>query len=187
MEQQQKKILVLVGASGSGKTTLGDYLKTKGVAELVSNTTRKMRPGEKADVTYYYVTKEEILALEMVERSNYDGQAIYGLSKREVEEKLKTNALVFFIADIKGAFAVKQHFPKETVIVYLETTLDDMRKHMALRGDSTEAIEHRIAFALTSKELENGNFSDIIVKNGTLEELKLQFNRIILAWKMGDL
>jgi len=184
MEQQQKKILVLVGASGSGKTTLGDYLKTKGVAELVSNTTRKMRPGEQADVTYYYVTKEEILALEMVERSNYDGQAIYGLSKREVEAKLKTNTLVFFIADIKGAFAVKQHFPKETLIVYLETTPADMRQHMTLRGDSTEAIEHRIAFALSSKEFENGKFSDIIISNGTLEECEGQLEKIILALKL---
>jgi guanylate kinase len=187
MEQQQKKILVLVGASGSGKTTLGDYLKTQGVPELVSNTTRKMRPGEKAGVTYYYVTKEEILGMEMVERSNYDGQAIYGLAKKEVEEKLKDNDLVFFIADIKGAFAVKQHFPQETVIVYLTTTLADMRKHMAMRGDKAEAIEGRINFAVSSKELENGKLSDIIVKNGTLEELKLQFNGIILAWKMGSL
>jgi guanylate kinase len=187
MEKKQKKILVLVGASGSGKTTLGDYLKTLGVPELVSNTTRGKRPGEVDGVTYYYVSKEEILKMEMVERSNYDGQATYGLSRREVEEKLKENDLVFFIADIKGAFAVKKHFPKETIIVYLETTLEDMKKHMAERGDSIEAIEKRLAFAVVSGELENWKYSDIIIRNGTLEECKSQIKGIFLAWKMGDL
>ena len=186
-KEVQKKIIVIVGASGSGKTTLGNYLISLGVPELVSNTTREKRPGEEEGITYHYVTKEEIVKMDMIERSQYDGQAMYGLSKEEVEEKLSKNDIVFFIADINGAFSVRKHYPKETLIVYLDTTIEDMKKHMKMRGDSDESIERRINFAVNSKELENGKFADIIINNGSLDECRIQFSKIILALRMGNL
>ena len=186
-KEVQKKIIVIVGASGSGKTTLGNYLISLGVPELISNTTREKRPGEEEGITYHYVTKEEIVKMDMIERSQYDGQAMYGLSKEEVEEKLSKNDIVFFIADINGAFSVRKHYPKETLIVYLDTTIEDMKKHMKMRGDSDESIERRINFAVNSKELENGKFADIIINNGSLDECRIQFSKIILALRMGNL
>jgi guanylate kinase len=186
-KEVQKKIIVIVGASGSGKTTLGNYLISLGVPELISNTTREKRPGEEEGITYHYVTKEEIVKMDMIERSQYDGQAMYGLSKEEVEEKLSKNDIVFFIADINGAFSVRKHYPKETLIVYLDTTIEDMKKHMKMRGDSDESIERRINFAVNSKELENGKFADIIINNGRLDECRIQFSKIILALRMGNL
>ena len=115
------------------------------------------------------------------------GLAAQRISKEEVEEKLSKNDIVFFIADINGAFSVRKHYPKETLIVYLDTTIEDMKKHMKMRGDSDESIERRINFAVNSKELENGKFADIIINNGSLDECRIQFSKIILALRMGNL
>ena len=50
-------IYVLMGPSGSGKTVLSNVLKSLGIEELVSHTTRKPRHGETDKSTYYFVTE----------------------------------------------------------------------------------------------------------------------------------
>jgi len=66
-------IYVIIGPSGSGKTTLGDYFRSLGMNELVSHTTRKMRPGEVDGISYHYVTEEEISVIDKIEESVYAG------------------------------------------------------------------------------------------------------------------
>mgnify|MGYP001161904937 CR=1 FL=1 len=174
-----KKIFILVGPSGSGKTTLGEYLKSKGIPELVSHTTRKKRKGEIDGVTYYFISKKEFDALEKIEYSEYDGN-FYCLSKKEVEEKLLKFNSVFAITDIHGVQQIKKHYPNEGVAIFIETTIDERVDRMKKRGDSKENIASRVAHAIINDELENGKYCDYIIRNDKLQKAKLALNRIIL-------
>lgn len=173
-----KKIFVLVGPSGSGKTTLGEHLKSKGIPELVSHTTREMRKGEIDGVTYYYISKEEFDALDKIEYSEYAGN-FYCLSRQEVEDKLSKYNYVFAITDIHGVQQIKKHYPQETVSIFIDVTFDEMVERMKERGDSKENIASRVAHAIISDELENGKYCDYIIRNDKLQKAKLALNRII--------
>ena len=55
-------MLVLMGKSASGKTTIAQKLAMKhGFHSVVTYTSRPMRKGEIADVTYHYIPKEKFL------------------------------------------------------------------------------------------------------------------------------
>ncbi|MBS7384058.1 MAG: guanylate kinase, partial [Bacilli bacterium] len=53
-------MIVITGPSASGKTATCLYLQEHfGIRKVVTHTTRAMRVGEKNDVDYHFVTKEE--------------------------------------------------------------------------------------------------------------------------------
>ena len=76
-------IYIVMGPSGSGKTLVGEYLKEKGMKELVSHTTRLPRPGEVQGVSYHFVDEVTFQQTKKVEASAYSGYW-YGVSEKEV-------------------------------------------------------------------------------------------------------
>ena len=57
-------MILLVGASASGKTEIAKYLRTRyGMVKAITHTTRAMRVGERQDVDYHFVSKDEFLRL----------------------------------------------------------------------------------------------------------------------------
>jgi len=81
-------IYIVMGPSGSGKTLVGEYLKEKGMKELVSHATRAPRQGEVDGISYHFVDVLTFQETEKVEESAYAGNW-YGVSKKEVAEKTK--------------------------------------------------------------------------------------------------
>ena len=177
-----RKIFVLVGPSGSGKTTLGEYLKSLGIPELVSHTTRRMRKGEIDGVTYHFINKEEFDSIEKVEYSEYAGN-YYCLSKKEVENKLSKHNRVFAITDINGMKQVKEKYPEETISIFIEVTTNEMINRMMVRGDSEENIAKRINHAIENGELDNHKYCDYTIRNDKLYKAKHALDKIIrLEW-----
>lgn len=176
-----KRIFLLIGPSGSGKDTLGEHLKSKGIPELVSHTTRKMREGEIDGVNYHFITKEKFNKIERIEESNYSGN-FYALSKSEVDSKLKEFNSVFAIVDINGYEQIKEKYPEETVSIYIEVTLDEMAYRMRQRGDKKEDIAKRISNAILTDELSNGKECDYIIRNedGLFNLSKEALDKIII-------
>ena len=81
-------MIVITGPSASGKTATCLYLQEHfGIRKVVTHTTRAMRVGEKNDVDYHFVTKEEFMRMkendEFVETVFYNGN-YYGTSRKEV-------------------------------------------------------------------------------------------------------
>lgn len=162
-----KKIITITGPSGSGKTTIANMLKNEGIPELVSHTTRAIRTGEVADSAYHFVSADDFSRTEMIESSEYAGNQ-YGLSKKEVDEKLSKHDVVVFVTDIHGMRQVKTQYPAITKTVFLEVTMDEMEERMRNRGDSESNIEFRLKNAINNLELENGQCCDFIVRNNIL-------------------
>ena len=72
-------IYILVGGSGAGKTSLGEKLRENGTNKIVSHTTRKMRVGEVDGKDYYFVSRDEFMAVEKLEYEEYANN-YYGIS-----------------------------------------------------------------------------------------------------------
>lgn len=90
------KLFIIGGASGSGKTTIMKALKSIWLKEIIPMTSRKPRKNEKEGTDYYFVSKNEILRLKRNgELALYLEfiRTCYGVSKKEIEDKLKTATL----------------------------------------------------------------------------------------------
>lgn len=178
-----KRIYILLGPSGAGKTTLGGYLKELGIPELVSHTTRPMREGEIDGVSYHFITREEFDAIEKAEFTDYGGSA-YCLSKKEIEDKLKDNDIVFAITDINGVKQLKEKYP-EVKVIFITIPLEEMEIRMRARKDAEENIQKRLRNAIENKEHANIIYADYVIENFNIEESKKQIRDIVLGEKSG--
>lgn len=158
-------IYIINGPSGTGKTIVGEYLKTKGIRELISHTTRKPRVGEVDGISYHFVSEEVFEKTDKVEESVYAGNR-YGVSKGEVIEKIHGGD-VYAVTDINGTKAFKKTFGNRVKVIYVGSTPRFLRKRMILRGDSKESIRRRIATYRNSKEMKNAKYADFIVENNS--------------------
>lgn len=171
-------IYVIIGPSGSGKTTLGDYFKSIGMHELVSHTTRKMRPGEEDGISYHFVSEDEFVLIDKIEESIYSGNR-YGVSRREVEEKLKSGD-VFAVTDINGAKAFRRLYKDLVSVIYICSSARRLRERMRARGDSKESVRARIHVLRDKREYANRFFADhVIENNGSVRTLLNKGRRIV--------
>ena len=101
-----------------------------------------MRPGEKDGVDYYFVTKERFLKMKaegrFVETTEYNGN-YYGSTLSEIADDKA------IIVDPSGLEAFRKLGNKRIVTFFFYAEEECRRARMALRGDSPEAIEKRIA------------------------------------------
>lgn len=165
---KQKKIIVLVGPSGSGKTTIGNRLAEKGIPKLITTTTRPPRPGEVEGIDYYFKKKSEMQPQDFVEQTHYNG-FIYGLSRKEVQDKLKHFDVVHVVMDQPGASAMKQFYPEETCVVFIGIKPEDFIDRLRARGESEEFIKERIAHSEENGELVPPPFTDYLIENNDLK------------------
>lgn len=177
---RKKIIWALVGPSGSGKTTVGmETLKRLGIPEIVSHTTRAMRPGEEEGVTYYYVTKEVFDALEKVEEVCYAGN-YYCTSKNEINKKFQEADELAIIVSLEGAEALKECYGEDVVkSIFMNVNEEECIKRMIARGDSEEAIESRKKRFVEAHEFENAKNCDFTYDGGYLpmDEDRIAFEK----------
>ena len=173
------RINLLLGASGSGKTTLGLRLEQElGVSKLVSHTTRKKRIDEIEDISYYFTTKEKFQEIELIEQTKYDGH-FYGVSKQELESKLKTSGEYYATLNIEGVLAIKELYPELTRVIYIEITYEALKERMEKRGDDPQLIKTRLETVKRYNECENHRYADVVINNeGALEDAWEELKRL---------
>ena len=138
-------ILVISGPSGSGKgTILQQAAEQNGNLRFsVSATTRKPRPGEIPDVSYFYKTREEfeemIASGEILEWDEFCCNR-YGTPKTPLAKAIESGVDVIMDVTVPGAMAVKRAFPEDSVSVFiLPPSLEELERR--LRGRNTETEE----------------------------------------------
>lgn len=156
-------IYIIIGPSGSGKTLAGEYLKEKGIQELISHTTRRPRPGEVEGTAYHFVEEVVFHATKKVEENFYAGN-YYGVSLDEVLKKTRDGD-VFAVTDINGAKAFKKKYGDAVKVIYVESAPRKLRARMKRRGDSRASIRRRIDAYRKNKEAGQRFYADIILDN----------------------
>ena len=180
-EAIKNKVLVVVGPSGVGKDTLMQKVFDKYPGHFkkgVTNTSRKMRPGEKEGYNYYYVSLEKFLKLidegALVEFNFYNGN-YYGLSKKELENGTKGEKILYVIIDINGAKSIHDLKIPANFVGILPPNEDILEQRLRGRGtESDEVVKGRLETAKTeTRRINEAEYFNYKVINDDLDEAVL--------------
>jgi guanylate kinase len=135
-------LVVLSGPSGVGKTTITKALVEQGWPGhvLITATTRRPRPEERAGVHYYFLTMAEfhlrIDRGEFLEHAEVHGN-LYGTPAAPVREQLAAGRDVIMTIDPQGAQSIRTRTRGAVFVFLAPDTLDDLVERVNLRGQDT--------------------------------------------------
>lgn len=159
-------IICLIGPSGSGKTTLATEMETFGIPQLVSYTTRPMRPGETEGVGHHFITDSEAEELLRTHRplayTVFGGYRYFALFS-QLKFASRPNDVLTYVIDEEGYYdlhgeleanANRLHyeygFPMSEPVQLLPVSID--------RTDVTNVDANRMARDLDRTTLPEGTF-----------------------------
>lgn len=180
------RLFVISAPSGSGKTTLCNKLLEDdlGLANSVSITTRKARPGEQEGIDYHFVSRKKfqnmIAADEFLEYEGNFGE-LYGTPKRFIEKNLAIGRSVLLSVDVKGAMKVKKQYPRESRLIFISPpSITALRKRLlSRRSEDRRSLAARLGLA--RKEMLYKNRYDYNVVNDNLAGAHRKLKNIILS------
>lgn len=178
-------VFIISAPAGTGKTTLVRMLINEFdcVAESVSCTTRKIRPGEIPGRDYFFLTDEEFedkkSSGDFLEFAEVFGHQ-YGTSREYVTKSQATGKHVFLVIDTQGAMRLKKEkFP--AVYVFLSPpSLEELKQRLCKRQtECPETIEKRLSWA--EQEMEMARHYDYHIVNDNLDNAYTILRSIVIA------
>ena len=182
-------LIVLSSPSGAGKSTISRLLLKADpeVTMSISATTRPMRPGERDDVDYHFVSDAEfdrlIEAGEFVEWAPvFDYR--YGTPKAPVKAALKAGSDILFDIDWQGTQQLHSAMGEDLVRIFiLPPSLDELERRLRHRGtDSEEVIASRMQRA--ASEISHWAEYDYVLVNRDAAECLQQVQTIVAAERL---
>ncbi len=179
-------LIVLSGPSGVGKGTVRKALfdmPNHNLVYSVSMTTRKMRPGERDGVDYYFVSKDEFEQLihegKFLEYAEFVGN-YYGTPLDKINENLERGNEVVLEIEVDGALQVKKKVPNCVMIFLVPPGKEALYERLRRRGtESEEIIEERVQKA--NREFKKAKYYDYIVVNDEVHNAADRIMAIIRA------
>ncbi len=168
-------LFVLSAPSGCGKTTLLKRVMSElpGLVFSVSHTTRAPRRGEEDGRDYFFVSREEFLAIRDRQPSGFLEWAevhgnLYGTSRAEVERRQAAGLDVILDIDVQGAAQVRAAANPVTIFI-APPSLDELGRRLRGRGtEDEETIALRLAGA--QREMQAAAGYDYLIVNDDLDE-----------------
>ena len=187
----KKGLLVILAApSGTGKSTICRKLikNNKGWNFSISATTRIRRDEEIDGEDYTFISNTEFehclkfgdfLEWEWVHGNKY------GTLWSSVEEGLDNKKVMIFDIDVKGAMAIKEEYPDNTLLLFIEPPGDNineqkeaLNERLVNRGNEQElAIKHRLKRFET--EMEFKEKFDYVFVNENLDKTIQKVEKLI--------
>lgn len=167
-------IFVLSSPSGAGKTTIARRLvaRDRNLTFSISETTRSMRPGERDQIDYHFVTSEQfdthVQQGKFLEHACVFGNA-YGTPAAPVETALAEGRDVIFDVDWQGARQLREKVRTDMVSLFiLPPSLACLQTRLRNRTqDDPDVIAHRMSRA--QEEIGHWEEYDYVIVNHTLE------------------
>lgn len=179
----QNIMVILSSPSGVGKTTITKKIQQKynSFKISVSHTTRSARSNEVDGVDYNFVDLNEFKKL-IKEKKFYEYAKIfgnyYGTLKKNVDEKIKRNDIIFDI-DWQGTKQLSKHKNLNLLKIYLiADTKEELKKRLINRSQNSDE-EIDIRFKSFDDDIKHWNDYDYIVVNKNLDICFKQIEEII--------
>lgn len=191
------KLILIVGPSGSGKGTVIAELKKRHPEFVfpVSATTRVIRPGEKNDEVYHFISREEFeqatvrgdfLEYAEVHQNNY-----YGTLKKPILDALAAEKIIIREVDIQGFESIRRMIPKtissdQLVSIFLVVSdLNELKLRILNRGKlPEEEIERRMESA--RREIAKSKECDYQIESphGQIPRIVAEVEKIIFSFSL---
>ena len=182
-KSEQNIMVILSSPSGVGKTTITKKIQQKysSFKISVSHTTRSARSNEVDGVDYNFVDLNEFKKL-IKEKKFYEYAKIfgnyYGTLKKNVDEKIKRNDIIFDI-DWQGTKQLSKHKNLNLLKIYLiADTKEELKKRLINRSQNSDE-EIDIRFKSFDDDIKHWNDYDYIVVNKNLDICFKQIEEII--------
>ncbi len=183
MQDRENIMVILSSPSGVGKTTITKKIQQKyqSFKISVSHTTRSPRSNEVDGVDYHFVSHQKFEKL-IKEKKFYEYAKIfenyYGTLKKNVDESIKKNDLIFDI-DWQGTKQLSKIENLRIIKIYLITSnKDELKRRLVKRNqNSNEEIKKR--FNAFDEDIKHWNDYDYIVINKNLDVCFKQIESII--------
>lgn len=163
-ENQRKKvfdILIIIGKTASGKDTILNILTAKhGYKKLTTYTTRPIRPNEKQDTTYHFVSEDDfqnkVENKFFAEWKSYDtefGLCYYGTALEDL--KNADDKTVIILAP-DGYRDIVNRLPNKPKAIYVYANNSTIKERLLKRGDNKDEAQRRLEHDNTDfKGIEN--------------------------------
>ena len=183
MRDEENLMVILSSPSGVGKTTITKKIQQKyqSFKISVSHTTRSPRSNEVDGVDYHFVSYKEFEKL-ITEKKFYEYAKIfenyYGTLKKNVDDTIKTNDLLFDI-DWQGTKQLSKFKNLKIIKIYLITSNKNELKNRLIKRNqnSNEEIEKR--FNAFDEDIKHWNDYDYVIINKNLDVCFKQIENII--------
>ncbi len=189
-EKKSKGSLFIVSApSGAGKTTLCRKLVSSlpNLQFSVSYTTRQPRKGEVNDRDYTFINRQDFRLMadkgEFIEWAEVHG-ALYGTSRKRLEELLDSGNDVILDIDTQGAMQIKERYKEGIYIFILPPSLETLKERLKNRmTDSKEEIGKRLGRAIA--EIKTFDKYDYVIINDILEDALTEFEALVISQRVS--
>ena len=188
MQNEEKNLLVILSSpSGVGKTTLTKKIQQKysSFKISVSHTTRPPRSNEVEGVDYFFISKDKFKEF-IKENYFYEHAKIfenyYGTLKKNVDEILKNNDLIFDI-DWQGTKQLSKFQNLNLIKIYLITENKEELKKRLIKRDQNSPDEIEKRFNSFEEDIKHWNDYDYFLINKNLDVCFKQIESIILLHK----
>jgi guanylate kinase len=189
-EKKSKGSLFIVSApSGAGKTTLCRKLVSSlpNLQFSVSYTTRQPRKGEVNDRDYTFINRQDFRLMadkgEFIEWAEVHG-ALYGTSRKRLEELLDSGNDVILDIDTQGAMQIKERYKEGIYIFILPPSLETLKERLKNRmTDSKEEIGKRLGRAIA--EIKTFDKYDYVIINDILEDALMEFEAVVISQRVS--
>ncbi len=178
-------LLVISAPSGAGKSTLIRTL-CRDFPEFgfsVSYTTREPRPGEVHGRDYFFVHREQFVALKeqnfFAEWASVHGN-FYGTPRDQILESIRQGKSLIMDVDVQGARQLKDNLGRVVYLFIFPPSLEELKKRLLQRGsDPPGVIEKRLHNA--SLEMLESDFFDYWLVNDQIPTAYAQLKALVLA------
>ncbi len=180
----KRVIFIVTAPSGAGKSTLIRFLRenTDCVDFSISATTREPREGEEDGVDYIFMSADDFQKAidenQFIEHEEVYPGKYYGTLLSEIDRINADSKVPLLDLDVKGAWNIKQKFPDETRVVFIQPrSIEVLEERLRNRNTESERdIQERLDRA--EYELQYADKFDYVIINDDLEQSQKQILQI---------